>query len=136
MALETRMKSLQSVFLLARRPSRPNPSRSIFFRRAREYFKTEIREKNRLQSVYVHACMQMNTGLDGMDIHPSEETSTKQIFEQTLSLITVTLCILRCQTTRRKKSTLQYFTDATNYRNCEKCKKISKPTSNSGFLLF
>ena len=27
----------------------------------------------------------------------SEETSTKQIFEQTLSLITIEFCVLRCQ---------------------------------------
>ena len=37
-----------------------------------------------------------------MFIH-SEETSTKQIFEQTLSLITFKFCVLRCQTTKGKK---------------------------------
>ena len=33
----------------------------------------------------------------------SEETSIKQIFEQTLSLLTVRFLILRCQTTKEKK---------------------------------
>ena len=33
----------------------------------------------------------------------SEETSTKQIFEQTLSLVTIKFCVLRCQTTKGKK---------------------------------
>ena len=32
----------------------------------------------------------------------SEETSTKQIFEQTLSLLTAKFRILRCQTTKEK----------------------------------
>ena len=33
----------------------------------------------------------------------SEETSTKQIFEQTLSLLTIKFSVLRCQSTKRKK---------------------------------
>lgn len=58
----------------------------------------------------------------------SEESSTKQIFQQTLSLVTTKFCILHCQTTKEKKYLLQCFTDAINYRNYEKCKKISKTT--------
>ena len=38
----------------------------------------------------------------------SEETSTKQSFEQTLSLITVKFCILRCQTTKEKNIYIHY----------------------------
>ena len=33
----------------------------------------------------------------------SKETSTKQIFEQTLSLLTIKFSVLRCQTTKGKK---------------------------------
>ena len=59
----------------------------------------------------------------------SEETSTKQIFEQTPSLITIKFCVLLCQTTKGKKKeiyTLQYFTDTANYGNCIRYKKSLK----------
>ena len=39
----------------------------------------------------------------------SEETSTKQIFEQTLSLLTVKFCVLRCQTTEEKTIRHKFF---------------------------
>ena len=71
----------------------------------------------------------------------SEETSTKQIFEQTLSLVTVKFVfnVLRCQTTKGRKKYIRYNIlqiRLTNYRNCEKYTKISKTTYNSGCLLF
>ena len=57
---------------------------------------------------------------------PSEEMSNKQIFEQTLGLLTVKFRILRCQTTKEKNTySVQHFTDTINYRNYKGYKKIS-----------
>ena len=55
----------------------------------------------------------------------SEETSTKQIFEQTLSLIVFYVVKLQRE---EYKIHVTIFTDTTNYRNWEKFKKISKTT--------
>ena len=67
-----------------------------------------------------------------------EETSTKQIFEQTPSLITIKFCVLLCQTTKgKKKKYIRYntdFTDTANYGNCNRYKKITKTTYNSSWL--
>ena len=57
------------------------------------------------------------------DICLSEESSTKQIFEEKVSLLTVKFCILHFQTTNEKNILLQYFTDAINYRNLKKVRE-------------
>ena len=59
------------------------------------------------------------------DICLSEESSTKQIFEEKVSLLTVKFCILRFQLNYKgkKKYLLQYFTDAINYRNLKKVRE-------------
>ena len=59
----------------------------------------------------------------------SEETSTKQIFKQTLSLLTATFCILRCQTTKEKKY-IRY-----NILPIQLTKKNTKSTRKSVKLL-
>ena len=73
----------------------------------------------------------------------SEETSTKQIFGQTLSLITVKFVfnVLRFTLSnyKGKEKNIRYNIlqiRLTNYKNCEKYTKISKTTYNSGCLLF